>query len=163
MTIQIGDRLPAATLLKHDGQNPTVHDTAELFGTGRHIIFGMPGAYTGTCSAVHLPNVVRHAEAMRAKGVDSISVLCVNDPFCMKAWAEANGADGAGVEMVADAEAVFSQGLGVTFSVPARGLINRSARYSMLVEDGVVKQFNREPPGGACDISGGEVLLEQLG
>ena len=144
-----------------EGQ-PVEKTTSELFGKGRHAIFAMPGAYTATCSALHLPNIVRHADALRDMGVASVSVLTVNDPFVMAAWARDNGADEAGIVMLGDASCAFTKAIGLNFSVPARGLIDRSSRYSMLVEDGVVRLLNREPPTPTCDLSGGEVILEQL-
>ena len=146
MTIQIGAPLPQATFLVMQENQPVETTTAQLFGSGRHVIFAMPGAYTATCSALHIPNVVAHADALRERGIDSISVLTVNDPFALDAWGRDTGADKAGIAMIADPAADFSAAIGLTFSVPARGLLNRSQRYSMLVEDGVVRHLNIEPP-----------------
>ena len=162
MTIEIGDKLPQATLLKMVDGQPAEMTTEALFGKGRHAIIGMPGAFTGTCSALHLPNIVSHAAELRSRGLDSLSVLTVNDPFALTAWGKGMGTEEAGIELVADAGAELSLAMGLTFTLPARGFYNRSTRYSMLVEDGVVTRLNREPPNSACDISGGEVLLEQL-
>ena len=125
------------------------------------VIFGLPGAYTGTCSTAHVPSFIRTAKGFAEKGVDEIICISVNDPFVMKAWGEATGATAAGITMLADADASFSKAIGMTFDVPHLGFFDRSKRYSALVEDGVVTRFNPEP-GAGCEISAGEHLLAQL-
>lgn len=162
MTIKTGDPLPAATLLTMGKDGPEPVDTRERFTTGRHVIFAMPGAFTGTCSAVHLPNVVAHMDEIRAKGVDTVSVLAVNDPFALDAWGRQNGAVEAGIVMLADPQAEFTRQTGLIYSAPDRGLIDRSVRYSMIVEDGIITHLNIEEGRGTCTISGGEMILEEL-
>ncbi len=129
---------------------------------GRKVaIFGLPGAYTGTCSTAHVPSFIRTAKGFAEKGVDEIICVSVNDPFVMKAWGEVTGATAAGITMLGDADASFTKAIGMTFDVPPLGFFARSKRYSALVEDGVVTQFNPET-GPGCEISAGEHLLSQL-
>jgi cytochrome c peroxidase len=109
-----------------------------------------------------VPSFIRTKPQFEAKGVDEILCLSVNDPFVMKAWGEATGATAGGITMLGDAEASFTKAIGMAFSAPAVGLIDRSARYAMLVEDGVVKVLHREESPGVCDLSGGESLLEAI-
>src|SRR5690606_12621297 len=120
------------------------------------------GAYTGTCSTAHVPSFMRVREKLAEKGVDEVICVSVNDAFVMKAWGEATGASAAGITMLADADSSFTKALGLEFSVPAIGFFDRSKRYSLYAEDGVVKQLNLEESPGTCEISGGEALLEQL-
>jgi glutaredoxin/glutathione-dependent peroxiredoxin len=162
MTRTTGDRIPDATLIQmHDGE-PVQVSSAEALGKGKVVLFAMPGAFTGTCSRMHLPNVVEHAEAIRAKGADKIVVLAVNDGFALQAWGTANDTEAAGVEMIADPAAEFTTEMGLVFSNPARGLINRSSRYSMVIEDGVITKHNIDKPGPVCEISSGHRILEDL-
>lgn len=162
MTLKTGDAIPEATLLVLGAEGPEPFETRQRFGTGRHVVFAMPGAFTSTCSALHLPNVVANIDAIRAKGADSVSVLAVNDPFVMNEWGRQNGAVQAGILMLADPEAAFVKQTGLMFSAPPRGLIDRSVRYSMIVQDGVVEKLNVEEARASCAISGGETILEQL-
>lgn len=161
MTISIGDRLPDAKFQFFSGGDPYEEATDQVFSGKRVAVFSMPGAFTRGCSAVHLPSVVASAGDLKAKGVDDVAILCVNDPFVMRAWGETTGATEAGVRMLADASGSFTDAIGMAFSNPAIGLLNRSRRFSMLVEDGVVKILNVEPDKEiAC--STGEALLEQI-
>jgi len=125
------------------------------------VIFGLPGAYTGTCSTAHVPSFMRTAKAFADKGVDEIICVSVNDPFVMKAWGEATGATAAGITMLADSDASFTKALDLTFDLPQFGFFARSKRYSLLAEDGVVTRFNPEA-GPGCEISAGEHLLSQI-
>lgn len=161
MSISVGDKVPAATFQFFDGQAPTELTTDEVFKGKRVAVFAMPGAYTRGCSAVHLPSVVKAAPGLAEKGIDESVILCVNDPFVMRAWGESTGANQAGIRMLADATGAFTEALGMMFSNPATGLVNRSRRFSMLVEDGVVKILNVEP-GRDIVCSTGEALLEQI-
>lgn len=161
MTIAEGTRLPEATLLKMgDAGAETVRLADKLKGR-KVVIFGLPGAYTGTCSTAHVPSFIRTARRFADKGVDEIICIAVNDPFVMKAWGEATGATAAGITMLGDADSAFSKAIGMTFDVPQLGFFARSKRYSLLAEDGVVTRFNPES-GPGCEISAGEHLLAQL-
>lgn len=161
MTIAIGSPLPEATLLKMGENGAEVVTLADRLKGRKVVIFGLPGAYTGTCSTAHVPSFMRTAKAFADKGVDEIICVSVNDPFVMKAWGEATGATAAGITMLADADASFTKALDLTFDLPQFGFFARSKRYSLLAEDGVVTQFNPEA-GPGCEISAGEHLLSQL-
>ena len=160
MTIETGQRLPEATFTEKDADG--IHQvglTAKL--TGRKVaIFAVPGAFTPTCDSAHLPSFIRNLDALKAKGVDEVICVSVNDPHVMRAWAEASGADG--ITMLADAECAFTEAIGMRFDAPPVGLIARSVRYSMLVEDGVVTQLNLEAERGVCNLTAAEALLDQL-
>ncbi|MFN3294621.1 MAG: peroxiredoxin [Gemmobacter sp.] len=161
MTIAVGAKLPDATLLRMGDNGAETVQLADRLKGRKVVIFGLPGAYTGTCSTAHVPSFIRTAKAFADKGVDEIICISVNDPFVMKAWGEATGATAAGITMLADADASFTKAIGQTFDVPHLGFFNRSKRYSALVEDGVVTKFNPET-GSGCEISAGEYLLAQL-
>jgi glutaredoxin/glutathione-dependent peroxiredoxin len=161
MTIAIGSALPDASLLRM-GENGAEAVTLSSKLKGRKVvIFGLPGAYTGTCSTAHVPSFIRTAPKFAEKGVDEIICVAVNDPFVMKAWGEATGAAAAGIAMLGDADSAFSKAIGMTFDVPPLGFFARSKRYALLAEDGVVTQFNPET-GPGCEISAGEYLLAQI-
>ena len=162
MTISPGDTLPDATLLTMGPDGPQPVRMADRAGTGRVVIFGLPGAFTRTCTAAHLPSFMRTRDAFAEAGVDRVLCVSVNDPFVMKAWGESTGATDAGIELLGDSSAEFTKAIGMEFTAEPAGFIDRSKRYSMFVEDGVVKVLNPEPPGGECEISGGETLLEQI-
>lgn len=161
MTISVGQPLPDATLIQmgpNGAESVSVHAKAK----GRKVvIFAVPGAFTPTCHSAHVPSFIRTKDGFAAKGVDEIICISVNDPFVMKAWGEATGADAAGISMVADADSSFTRAIGMTLDLPHLGLLSRSKRYSLLAEDGVVTQFNPET-GPGCEISAGEHLLSQL-
>ncbi len=161
MTIDVGTKLPGATLLQ-TGENGVEGVALSDKLKGRKVvIFGLPGAYTGTCSTAHVPSFIRTAKAFADKGVDEIICVSVNDPFVMKAWGEATGATAAGITMLGDADGSFTKALGLAFDVPQSGFFGRSKRYSLLAEDGVVTRYNPET-GRGCEISAGEHLLAQL-
>jgi cytochrome c peroxidase len=157
-----GERLPAATFLEKGeaGIAPVAGD--ELFGGRRVVLFAVPGAYTGVCSTRHVPSLIRVADALRAKGVDEIVCVAVNDPHVMMAWGEATGARAAGIRMLADAGSEFTRALGMAYDNPAAGMFGRSKRYAMLVEDGVARMLNVEASTGQCEVSAGETLLAAL-
>ncbi len=162
MTIQQGDTLPEATLLQMGEDGPKQVALSEKIENRKVVIFGLPGAYTGTCSTAHVPSFMITHDDFKAKGVDEIICVAVNDPFVMKAWGDATGASDTGITMLADAESQFTSAIGMNFSAPPVGFVNRSKRYSMLVENGVVQILNTEPSPGECEISAGETLLESM-
>jgi glutaredoxin/glutathione-dependent peroxiredoxin len=167
MTIQIGDRLPEGSLqefidVETEGcaLGPNTFNVADLVKGKTIAIFGLPGAFTPTCSAQHLPGYIQLVDQLKAKGVDEIWCISVNDAFVMGAWGRDQKATGI-VRMMADGSAAFTKALGLEFDLVAKGFGVRSKRYSMLVQDGVVKQLNVE--SGGFDVSSAETLLKQLG
>jgi peroxiredoxin len=162
MTISIGDKLPDATLLQMGANGPEAVDLSTKTAGRKVVIFGLPGAYTGTCSTAHVPSFIRTKDALAAKGVDEVICVSVNDPFVMGAWGEATGASAAGIAMLGDAQAEFTKALGLEFSAPPAGLIDRSQRYALVAEDGVVTVLNLEGNAGECNISAGEGVLDAL-
>lgn len=161
MAITAGDKLPVATLLRMGDNGPEAVDVHAL-AQGRVVFFAVPGAYTGTCTTAHVPSFIRTRAEFEAKGVDAIYCVAVNDPFVMAAWGDDTGATAAGIVMLSDAQGEFTKAMGMTFDVPSRGLVNRSNRYAMLVEDGVVKVLQQEDQNGQCSVSGGEALLAAI-
>lgn len=160
MSINVGDTVPAMTLIKATADGPAPLATADLFDGRTVALFSVPGAFTPTCSARHLPGYVENAAAMKAKGVDEIVCVSVNDAFVMNAWGKSAGAD-ENVTMVADGNGDFSKALGLTFDGSAFGMGVRGQRFSMIIKDGVVAELNIEPPG-AFGVSSAEHLLGQL-
>lgn len=158
--IKVGDRLPEATLTLAGGEGPRPVSASELTAGKTVALFAVPGAYTPTCSAKHLPSFVQHAEALKAAGVDVIACTSVNDPFVMAAWGKEQGV-GDKVLMLADGNAAFAKALGLELDASGFGMGTRSRRYSMLVRDGLVEQLNVEE-GGGYEVSSAERLLEQL-
>lgn len=162
MTIKQGDTLPDATLLKVGEEGPEKVALADKLKDRKVVIFGLPGAFTNTCSSAHLPSFMITYDDFMAKGVDEIICVSVNDPFVMKAWGDSSGASNIGINLLADADSSFTAAIGMQFNAPDSGYINRSKRYSMLVENGVVTILNEELARGMCEISAGETLLESL-
>lgn len=162
MTIKTGDRLPDATVIVNGAEGPEQVQIADLTAGKTVVIFGLPGAYTGTCTNAHVPSFVRTKDQFAEKGVDAILCVAVNDPFVMGEWGKSTGAAAAGIRMLADPAAEFTKALGMEFTAPPVGLYDRSKRYAMLVEDGTVKLLNAEDNPGACEISAGETLLGQM-
>ncbi len=161
MNISVGDTLPDAQFIVMGDTGPETVRLRDRLAGRRVVIFGLPGAFTPTCSSGHLPSFIRTAEAFRAKDVSDILCVSVNDPHVMRVWGEQTGAAEAGVTLLADAECQFTESIGMRFDAPPVGLIARSKRYAMLVEDGVVQVLNLEVTRGTCEISGGEALLAQ--
>lgn len=162
MTISVGDSLPAATF-KHMTESGLADIAAsELFGAGKVALFAVPGAFTPTCHAKHMPSFVNNIDALKAKGVDKIVCVSVNDPFVLNAWAEATGAAAAGVVVVGDPAAEFTKAIGMDFDGSGAGLGVRSKRYSAVIEGGVVKALNVEESPGQATCSTGDALLDQL-
>ena len=162
MTIQIGDRIPDATLTTMTADGPRPVTTAELFGGKTVALFAVPGAFTPTCSARHLPGYVDNRAELTAKGVDTIACLSVNDAFVMGAWAQANDLNGTDdIIMLADGNGDFTRSVGLALDAKGFGMGERSQRYSMIVKDGVVDQLNVEQ-GGEFKVSSAEHVLTQL-
>jgi peroxiredoxin len=159
--IEVGQKLPNATLTMMGPDGVQQVDLASRLKGRRVIIFGLPGAFTPTCSSAHLPSFMRTKPQFDAKGVDEIICLSVNDPHVMRAWGETSGGAAAGISFLADQASEFTKAIGMEFSAPPAGFFDRSKRYSMFVEDGVVTIFNSEIEKG-CAISGGENLLDQI-
>src|SRR5688500_1066780 len=159
MTISVGDRIPDVPLAiaTPDGPQPTT--SGEYFGGKRVALFAVPGAFTPTCSARHLPSYVEKAGELKAKGIDEIACIAVNDPFVMAAWNERDGSRD--VTMIADGNGQFTEALGLSFDGSKFGMGKRSQRYSMIVNNGTVEQVNVEAPGD-YRVSGAEAMLEQL-
>jgi len=162
MTISVGAKLPEATLLRMGAEGPESVSLSSLTDGRKVVIFGLPGAYTGVCTTAHVPSFIRNAEALAAKGVDEVLCVSVNDPFVMGAWSEATGAGDAGIAMLGDAEGAFTKEIGLDFTAPPVGLIGRSKRYAMLVENGEVSVLNLEDSPGECNISAAETLLDAM-
>lgn len=162
MAISQGDTLPDATLVENTDGGPKQVSLTERLKGKKVVIFALPGAFTGTCTTAHVPSFVRTADQFRAKGVDEIICLSVNDPFVMGAWDAQTGAGKAGITMLADPSAEFTKAVGMDFSAPPVGLIDRSKRYAMVIDDGKVSVVQAEENPGVCDTSGGEALLESI-
>lgn len=162
MNISTGDRLPVASFLERRGGATAEVTTEALFGGRKVALFAVPGAFTPTCHSAHVPSFIRTADAFKAKGVDEIACVAVNDPFVLEAWGEATGATKAGIRMLSDASATFTKAIGLDFDAPSAGFVSRSQRYAMLVEDGVVRVLHLEESRGQCEISGGEALLAAI-
>ncbi len=161
MTIAVGATLPDADLLVFDGAPGTVSLSSLV--TGRKVvIFGLPGAFTRTCDAAHVPSFIRTKDAFAAKGVDEIICISVNDPFVMAAWGKSTGAEDAGIRMLADADGSLTRALGLDFDAPPVGLHGRCKRFALVAEDGVVKVLHLEESPGVCETSSGEALLDAI-
>ena len=162
MTISVGDKLPEVDLVRLGEKGPETVNLGALTKGRKVVIFAVPGAYTPTCSSAHVPSFIRTKDGFDAKGVDEIVCVSVNDPFVMKAWGEATGANGAGITMLGDAMGEMTKVIGMAFDAPPAGLIGRSKRYALYAEDGVVKVLHQEESPGTCEISGGESLLAAI-
>lgn len=167
MTIKVGDRLPDGQLQEYIEVEtagcpigPNTFNVADLVKGKKIVIFGLPGAYTPTCSAKHVPGYLQHYDALKKKGVDEIWCLSVNDAFVMGAWGRDQKAGGK-VRMMADGSAEYTKKLGLELDLTGRGMGVRCQRFAMLVEDGVVKSLNIEAPG-KFEVSDAETMLKQL-
>ena len=159
MTINVGDRIPDVQLSVVTPNGPEQVSSKDYFAGRRVALFAVPGAFTPTCSARHLPSYVEKAGELKGRGVDEIACVSVNDPFVMGAWSERDGS--ADITMLADGNGAFADAVGLAMDGSKFGMGKRSQRYSMLVNDGVVEQLNVEAPG-AYRASSAETLLEQL-
>ena len=160
MTIAVGDTLPAATFMTMTADGPQPVASADYFKGRRVALFSVPGAFTPTCSAKHLPGFVDNAAAIKAKGVDEIATTAVNDVFVMGAWGKSANADGK-VTMLADGNGDFAKSVGLTMDGSKFGLGQRGSRWSMVVSDGKVEQLNIEE-AGAFEVSSAEYMLGKL-
>lgn len=158
--IKQGDKLPEKTLMKATADGPEPVETAELFGGKKTALFAVPGAFTPTCSARHLPGFIEKADDLRAKGIDQIVCVSVNDAFVMRAWGEQSGATD-DIVMLADGNGEFTEALGLVMDGASFGMGKRSQRYAMVVEDNTVKRLDIEE-GGAFEVSSAEHMLSQL-
>ena len=160
MTIKVGDRIPSMTLVKATADGPEPVETDDYFAGRKIALFSVPGAFTPTCSARHLPGFVERAEELKAKGVDEIACVAVNDAFVMQAWGESAGVADK-VTMLADGNGDFAQAIGLTMDGSNFGLGQRGSRWSAVVNDGVVEQLNVEEPG-AFNVSSADYMIERL-
>lgn len=160
--ISTGETLPDATLIQMGADGPEEVRISEKTKGRKVVIFAVPGAFTGTCTTAHVPSFIRTKGQFDAKGVDEVICVSVNDPFVMGAWGDSTGATEAGLTMLADATSEFTKAVGMDFDAPPVGLISRSKRYAMLVEDGKVTVLNMEENPGVCEVSAGESLLEAI-
>jgi peroxiredoxin len=158
--IKVGDRLPSATFNVMTSEGPKPRTTDEIFAGKKVVLFALPGAFTPTCSNNHVPGYRDNFDALKAKGVDTIAVTSVNDAFVMGAWQKAQSCEGK-IEFLADGSAKFANAIGLGLDLTERGMGLRSKRYSMLVEDGVVKTLNIEEGPGA-EASGAVTMLGQV-
>jgi peroxiredoxin len=158
--IKIGDRLPKAEFLTITADGTQKYSTDTVFAGRKVVLFAVPGAFTPTCSMNHLPGFLQNADAIRAKGVDTIACTSVNDVHVMNAWSRNAGADGK-VLMLADGNGDFARAVGLEFDLTPHGMGKRSKRYSMIIEDGVVKALNVEDKPGV-NVSGADTILSQL-
>jgi glutaredoxin/glutathione-dependent peroxiredoxin len=157
MTIKVGDTIPSMKLMMATPDGPKETSTDEIFKGKTVVLFGVPGAFTPTCSVRHLPGFVQHAEALAAKGVDTIACVAVNDVFVMGAWAKDQGVNGK-IVMLADGSGTFTKALGLELDLTARGMGVRSQRFALIAVDGKVTHLNVEQPGG-FEVSKAEAIL----
>lgn len=160
MSIAVGDKIPDVKVMVATAEGPQAAQTGELLGAGKIALFSVPGAFTPTCSAKHLPGFVNKADEFKAKGVDKIVCMSVNDAFVMKAWGKDQNVDGK-VVMMADGNGDFARALGLVMDGKGFGMGERSQRFSAVIENGVVKKLNVEAPG-AFEVSSAEHMLGQL-
>ena len=161
MTIKVGDKLPEAKFRVMTADGLQVKTTDDIFKGKKVALFAVPGAFTPTCNNLHIPSFLKNADAFKAKGVKSIAVTGVNDVFVMEAWKKATGAGGK-IDFLADGNGEFAKAIGMDFDGSGNGLGTRSKRYSMLVDDGVVKVVNIEDVPGKCEVTSGQALLKQI-
>jgi cytochrome c peroxidase len=162
MTILQGSALPEATFVQIGAEGPEQVTLSDKTAGRKVVIFAVPGAFTPTCHSAHVPSFIRTKDQFDSKGVDEIICVSVNDPFVMKAWGEATGAAVAGITMLSDSQSAFTTAIGMNFDAPPVGMMARSKRYAMLVEDGKVTLLQEEEGPGVCDVSGGEGLLASM-
>ena len=161
MTIAVGDKLPDATFKVRTPDGLKDVTTQELTAARKVILFAVPGAFTPTCHAKHVPSYLEHLDALKAKGVAEVACVAVNDAFVLDAWAKATGADGK-ITLLSDGNGTFTKAVGLDFDGSGFGLGTRSKRYSMLVDNGVVKALNVEESPGVMEVSGADRMLAAL-
>ena len=160
MTLHTGDKVPSATLMEMQDGGPKPVKTDDLFAGKKVVVFALPGAFTPTCSAKHVPGFVQNFDALKAKGIDTIACVSVNDAFVMGAWGKDQKSDGK-VRMLADGNGDFTKAMGLEMDGSRFGMGKRSQRYAMIVDNGVIKELNVEEPG-AFSVSSAEHVLKQL-
>jgi glutaredoxin/glutathione-dependent peroxiredoxin len=161
MPIKVGDKVPNATFRVMTAEGPKPKTTDEVFKGKKVALFGVPGAFTPTCSNLHMPSFLNNIDAFKGKGVDTVAVTGVNDVFVMEAWKKATGADGK-IDFLADGNGEFAKGIDLAFDGSAAGLGTRVKRFSMLVDDGVVKAVHVEDAPGKCELTSGQALLKDV-
>lgn len=162
MTLQQGAKLPDAKLMQMGANGPEQVDLAAKLKGRKVVIFGLPGAYTGTCTTAHVPSFIRTKAKFDAKGVDEIICLSVNDPYVLGAWAESTGGAKAGITFLGDSDGSFTKEIDMVLHLPHIGLQHRSQRYALYAVDGVVKVLHHGKESNQCEISGGEAMLEAI-
>jgi peroxiredoxin len=160
MTINVGDKMPKGQFTRMGANGPEPVSTDNLFNGKKVVLFSVPGAFTPTCSAKHLPGFINNFDQLKAKGVDTVACMAVNDVFVMKAWGESSKAAGK-IEMLADGNGDYARALGLELDASKFGMGQRGKRFSVIVQDGVVKSLNVEPPG-EFGVSSAEAALKQL-
>ena len=160
MTINVGDKMPKGQFTRMGANGPEPVSTDNLFNGKKVVLFSVPGAFTPTCSAKHLPGFINNFDQLKAKGVDTVACMAVNDVFVMKAWGESRKAAGK-IEMLADGNGDYARALGLELDASKFGMGQRGKRFSVIVQDGVVKSLNVEPPG-EFGVSSAEAALKQL-
>ncbi len=161
MAIAVGDRLPEATFKVRTAEGLKDFATADLAAAGRAVLFAVPGAFTPTCHAKHLPSYLENLDALKAKGVELVACVAVNDAFVLDAWGRQHGLEDK-ILLLADGNAAFTKAIGLDFDGSAFGLGTRSKRYAMLLEDGVVKALHVEESPGVMEVSGADRILAAL-
>lgn len=159
--IKVGDKIPSATVRRMGDDGIEEVSTDDFFGGRKVALIGVPGAFTPTCSNQHLPGYVDKVDAFKAKGVDEIACVSVNDPFVMQEWAKATGAQGK-VTLLADGNGEFTKAMGLEFDGSGAGLGVRAKRFAMVVDNGVVKSLNVEDSPGSVQVTGAEKLIEEV-
>jgi len=161
MAIKVGDKLPDGSFGIMTASGPGSVTTGDLFKGKRVVLVAVPGAFTPTCSKTHLPGFVNNAAALKAKGIDTVACMSVNDVFVMDAWGKSAGADGK-VQMLADGNATYTKALGLELDASGFGMGTRSQRFALVAKDGVVEKLEVEPSAGQCTVSGGESILNSI-
>ena len=161
MAISVGDKLPDTKFKIMGSDGPQEASTSDIFSGKKVVLFGVPGAFTPTCSMNHLPGFLKHLEEIKAKGVDDVAVVSVNDVFVMNEWAKSSGGKDK-IQFLCDGSAGFTKSIGLDLDLTEAGLGVRSKRYSMIVEDGTVTRLNIEEKPGVADLSGAATILDQL-
>jgi len=160
MPLQVGSTVPAATLMQVGVEGPKPISTQEFFDAKTVVLFGVPGAFTPTCSEKHLPGFIHHASALRAKGADTIACITVNDPFVVAAWATSQAVEG--VTMLSDGNADYVKALGMSIDMSERGFGIRSSRFALIAKNGVIKYIEQEPTPKDHTVSAAATVLENL-
>lgn len=163
MAVKAGERMPEGNLLRMGENGVETVPTSGLFSGRRVVVFGLPGAFTGTCSTAHVPSYMRVMPSLLARGVDEVICVSANDPWVMKAWGEQTGATAAGITLLADPAGEWIEALGTAFDAPQVGFHRRSRRFSALVVDGIVDLWHEEAGPGLCEATAGEAMLAAMG